>query len=156
MLTAKQTLVWNGPVSPMQMVRSTVSMHVRWRLEHPNLYEYLTRHPLSAHADGVSAIDEVNSTVATNLAEVIAAFYRMLGLDERPAVPLSIGAVGFVESAVTHWLKDPAALPRREFTTQLAEWMWSLLNCPLLKAGITIDPHEPIAPQNPVVPSPVR
>jgi len=155
MLTAKQTLVWNGPVSPMQMVRSTVSMHVRWRIEHPNLYEYLARHPLSNDADGVSAIDEVNSTVAANLAAVIAAFYRTLGLDERPAVPLSIGAVGFVESAVTHWLKDPAALPRREFTTQLADWMWSLLSCTMLKAGINIDPHEPIAPQNPVTPAPV-
>jgi AcrR family transcriptional regulator len=155
MLTAKQTLVWDGPISPMQVVRSTVSMHVRWRIEHPNLYEYLTRHPLSDDADGVSAIDDVNSTVATNLAAVIAAFYRTLGLDERPAVPLSIGAVGFVESAVTHWLKDPAALPRREFTTQLAEWMWSLLNCALLSGGINIDPHKPIAPQNPVVPSPV-
>ncbi len=130
-------------------------MHVRWRIEHPNLYEYLTRHPLSDDADGVSAINDVNSTVAANLAGVIAAFYRTLGLDERPAVPLSIGAVGFVESAVTHWLKDPAALPRREFTTQLAEWMWSLLNCALLKGGINIDPHEPIAPLNPVVPSPV-
>lgn len=149
LLTSKQTLVWDGPVSPMQVVRGTVSMHVRWRIEHPNLYEYLTRHPLGDEANGVSASDEVNSTVAANLAGVIAAFYRTLGLDERPAAPLSIGAIGFVESAVTHWLKDPAPLPRQEFTTQLAEWMWSLLNCALLKGGITIDPHEPIAPQNP-------
>jgi AcrR family transcriptional regulator len=146
MLTAKQPLVWDGPVSPIQVVGSTVSMHVRWRIEHPNLYEYLTRHPLSHDADGVSAINDVNSTVAANLAGVISAFYRTLGLDERPAVPLSIGAVGFVESAVTHWLKDPEALPRREFTTQLTEWMWSLLNCALIKAGIHIDPHEPISP----------
>jgi hypothetical protein len=65
-------------------------MHVRWRIEHPNLYEYLTRHPLSDDADGGSAIDDMNRTVALNLAGVIAAFYRTLGLDERPAVPLSI------------------------------------------------------------------
>src|ERR1700761_7147791 len=37
MLTAKQTLVWDGPVSPMQLVTATVLMHVKWRLEHPNL-----------------------------------------------------------------------------------------------------------------------
>jgi AcrR family transcriptional regulator len=149
LLTAKQTLVWDGPLSPMQVVRGTVSMHVRWRIEHPNLYEYLARHPLSDDAAGVSAIDEVNATTAGTLAGVIATFYRTLGIDERPAVPLSIGAVGFVESAVTHWLKDPAALPRKEFTTQLAEWMWSLLNTALLKAGIQLDPHEPIEPRNP-------
>lgn len=149
MLTTKQTLVWDGPISPMQVVRGTVSMHVNWRIEHPNLYEYLTRHPLSDDADGVSAINEVNSNVAANLARVIAEFYRTLGLDERSAVPLSIGSVGFVESAVTHWLKDPAALPRREFTTQLAEWMWALLNTALVKGGINIDPHAPIAPQEP-------
>ncbi|WP_428342409.1 TetR/AcrR family transcriptional regulator [Mycobacterium sp.] len=155
MLTVKQTLIWDGPLSPMQVVRSTVSMHVRWRMEHPNLYEYLTCHPLSDDDDGVSAIDQVNKTVAANLGGVIAAFYRTLGLDERPALPLSIGAVGFVESAVTHWLKDPAALPRREFVAQLAEWMWSLLSCTMLKGGINIDPHEPIAPLNPIVESPV-
>jgi AcrR family transcriptional regulator len=155
MLTAKQTLVWDGPVSPMQLVRATVSMHVKWRIEHPNLYEYLARHPLSNEADGASAIDEVNRTVAKNLAEVIAAFYRTLGIDERPATTLSIGAVGFVESAVTHWLKDPAALPRKEFVTQLAEWMWALHNSAMVKSGLSIDPNEPVAPRNPEVESPV-
>jgi AcrR family transcriptional regulator len=147
MLTAKQTLVWDVPLSPMQVITSTVSMHVKWRMQHPNLYEYLTRHPLSDDAHGVAAIHDVNRAVARNLAEVIATFYRTLGVDERPAVPLSIGAVGFVESSVTHWLNDPAPLPRKDFTTQLAEWMWSLLNTALLKAGIQIDPHQPVAPQ---------
>jgi AcrR family transcriptional regulator len=149
MLTAKQTLVWDAPMSPMQVVTGTVSMHVRWRVEHPNLYEYLTRHPLSHDARGVAAIHDVNRAVAANLANVIAMFYRTLGVDERPAVPLSIGAVGFVESSVTHWLNDPAPVPRKEFTTQLAEWMWSLLNTALLKAGLEIDPNQPVTPQSP-------
>ena len=90
MLTAKQTLVWDVPLSPMQVITSTVSMHVKWRMQHPNLYEYLTRHPLSDDAHGVAAIHDVNRAVARNLAEVIATFYRTLGVDERPAVPLSI------------------------------------------------------------------
>ena len=148
MLTAKQTLVWDRPISPMQVVSGTVSMHVRWRMDHPNLYEYLTRHSLSDDDHGVPAIHDVNRAVAANLAEVIATFYRTLGIDERPAVPLSIGAVGFVEASVTHWLDDPEPLPRKEFTTQLTEWMWSLLNTALLKAGIHIDPHQPIAPRS--------
>jgi AcrR family transcriptional regulator len=148
MLTAKQTLVWDVPVSLMQLVRASVSMHVKWRLEHPNLYEYLARRPLSDEADGVSAINEVNSAVAKNLAKVIAAYYRTLGIDERPTTSLSIGAVGFIESAVTHWLKDPAGLPRKEFVTQLTEWMWALHNSAFLKAEISVDPHEPIAPLN--------
>jgi len=149
MLTAKQTLVWDGPISPMQVVSGTVSMHVRWRIDHPNLYEYLTRHSLGDDENSVAAIHDVNRAVAANLAEVIAAFYRTLGIDERPAVPLSIGAVGFVEASVTHWLNDPKPLPRKEFTTQLTEWMWSLLNTALLKAGIHIDPHQPVAPRSP-------
>lgn len=146
MLTAKQTLVWDVPVSLMQLIRASVSMHVRWRLEHPNLYEYLARHPLSDEAGGVSAIDEVNNVVATNLAKVIAAYYRTLGVDERPTTSLAFGAVGFIESSTTHWLKDPAGLPRKEFVTQLTDWMWALHNSAFLKAGITVDPHEPIAP----------
>ena len=149
MLTVKQTLVWDGLISPMQLVRSTVSMHVRWRIEHPNLYEYLTRHPLSDDAHGAAAIHDVNRAVAANLAAVIATFYRTLGIDERPAVPLSIGAVGFVESSVTHWLNDPKPLPRKEFTSQLADWMWSLLNTACVKAGLEIDPDQPIAPETP-------
>ena len=147
MLTTKQTLVWDGPISPMQVVRGTVAMHVKWRMEHPSLYEYLTRHPLSDDSRGVAAIHDVNRAVAANLAKVIATFYRTLGIDERPAVPLSIGAVGFVESSVTHWLNDADPLPRKEFTTQLAEWMWSLLNTAVAKGGIVIDPHQPLAPQ---------
>jgi AcrR family transcriptional regulator len=148
MLTAKQTLVWDVPVSLMQLVRASVSMHVRWRLEHPNLYEYLARHPLSDEADGVSAISEVNRAVAHNLAKVIAAYYRTLGIDEGPTTSLSFGAIGFIESAVTHWLKDPAGLPRKEFVTQLTGWMWALHNSAFVKAGISVDPDEPIAPLN--------
>jgi hypothetical protein len=49
---------------------------------------------------------------------------------------------------VTHWLNGPAPLPRKEFVTQLAEWMWALLNTAVLKAGIEIDPHQPVAPQS--------
>ncbi|WP_343572791.1 TetR/AcrR family transcriptional regulator [Mycobacterium sp.] len=149
MLTAKQTLVWDGPASPMQVITGTVSMHLRWRMEHPNLYEYLSRHPLSDDARGVAAIHDVNRAVAKNLAEVVARFYRTLGIDERPAVPLSIGAVGFVEASVTHWLNDPAPLPREELTAQIAEWVWSLMNTAPLKAGIQIEPHEQIAPRSP-------
>ncbi len=148
MLTAQQTIVWDVPASPMQVVTATVVMHVKWRLEHPNLYEYLNRHPLSDDAHGVAAIHDVNRAVAANLAKVIAAFYRAVGVEERPAVPLSIGAVGFVESSVTNWLNDPEPLPRREFITQLAEWMWSLLNTAVTKGGIIVDPDEPIAPLN--------
>jgi AcrR family transcriptional regulator len=146
MLTAKQTLVWDVPVSLMQLVRASVSMHVRWRMEHPNLYEYLARHAVSDEAHGVSAISEVNDAVAKNLAKVIAAYYRTLGIDVRQTTSMSFGAVGFIESAVTHWLKDPAGLPRKEFVTQLTEWMWALHSSTFLKAGIAVDPHKPIPP----------
>jgi hypothetical protein len=36
-------------------------------------------------------------------------------------VTLAFGAVGFVESATTRWLNDPAPAPLPEFTAQLAE-----------------------------------
>jgi hypothetical protein len=130
-----------------------VSAHLRWRIENPNLYEYLTRHSLSEDAHGVSAIRDVNTTVATNLSTVIAAILHTFGLDERPAVPLSFGAVGFVESATTHWLNDRAPLPLTEFTAQLSEWMWSLWDSTLQAGGTHLDPHQPISLQQPVAPS---
>jgi hypothetical protein len=75
----------------MDMITNTVPVHLRLRIGHPNLYEYLTRHSLSDDAHGVAAIRNVNNTVATNLSAVIGAVLRAFGLDERPAVPLSFG-----------------------------------------------------------------
>jgi AcrR family transcriptional regulator len=152
MLTAKQTPTWNATARPMDMITRTVSVHLRWRVENPNLYEYLARHSLSDDAHGVAAIHNVNNTVATNLSVVIRAVLRAFGLDERPAVSLAFGSVGFVESATTRWLNDPAAVPLPEFTAQLSEWMWSLWNSTLQAGGVHLDPHQPIAPQRPEVP----
>jgi AcrR family transcriptional regulator len=145
MLIAKQKPVFNPTRSPMEMITSAVSVHLRWRIEHPNLYEYLTRHSLSEDANGVAAIREVNNTVATNLSTVTGAILRTFGLDESPAVPLSFGAVGFVESATTRWLDDSKPLPLEKFTAQLSEWMWSLWNSTLQSGGVHLDPHQPIA-----------
>lgn len=149
MLIAKQTPGWSMRARPMDMITTTVSAHLRWRIENPNLYEYLSSHPLSDDAHGVAAIHDVNRTVATNLSAVIAAVLRTFGLDERPATPLAFGAVGFVESATTHWLNDPAPLPLPEFTAQLSEWMWGLWNSTLQAGGIHLDPHRTIALQHP-------
>jgi AcrR family transcriptional regulator len=149
MLTARQTPTWNALARPMDMITNTVSAHLRWRIDNPNLYEYLTRHSLSDDARGVAAIHDVNNTVATNLAAANAAILRTFGLDERPAVPLAFGAVGFVESATTRWLSDPALAPLAEFTAQLAEWMWSLWDSTLRAGGIQVDPRQPIASQLP-------
>jgi AcrR family transcriptional regulator len=149
MLTARQTPTWNTTARPMDMITRTVSVHLQWRIENPNLYEYLSRHSLSDDAHGVAAIHTVNTTVATNLSVANAAVLRIFGLDERPAVPLAFGAVGFVESATTRWLDDPARAPLPEFTAQLAEWMWSLWNSTLQAGGIHLDPRQPIASQHP-------
>jgi AcrR family transcriptional regulator len=148
MLTARQTPTWNTTARPMDMITRTVSVHLRWRIENPNLYEYLASHSLSDDAHGVAAIHNVNTTVATNLSAVIGAVLCAFGLDERPAGSLAFGSVGFVESATTRWLDDPARAPLPEFTAQLAEWMWSLWNCTLQSGGIHLDPHQPIASQH--------
>jgi AcrR family transcriptional regulator len=153
MLIAKQTPTWNTTARPIDMITNTVSAHLRWRIKNPNLYEYLTRHSLSDDAHGVTAIQDVNTTVATNLSSVIGAVLRTFDLDERPAVPLAFGAVGFIESATTHWLNNPEPSPLLEFTTQLSEWMWSLWNSTLQSGGVHLDPHQPMALQLPIAPS---
>lgn len=148
MLIARQTPGWSVRARPMDMITTTVSAHLRWRIENPNLYEYLSRHSLSDDAHGVAAIHDVNRTVATNLSTVIAAVLGTFGLDEHLAMPLAFGAVGFVESATTHWLNDPAPLPQPEFTAQLSEWMWALWDNTLQSGGIHLDPRQPIALQH--------
>jgi AcrR family transcriptional regulator len=152
MLIGAQKPLWNPKGSPIEVVTKAVSAHLRWRIEHPNLYEYLTRNSLSDDVNGVAAIREVNSAVARNLSDLIAAYLSAFGLDEGPAEPLSFGIVGFVESAATHWLNSPAPLPMEEFTAQLAEWIWLLLSSTLQAGGIHLDPHQPIAAPTDITP----
>jgi AcrR family transcriptional regulator len=146
MLIPEQEPVWNSTGSPMEMVIAGVSVHLRWRIEHPNLYGYLTRHSMSDDENGVAAIREVQSIIAGNLSALIAAYLTAFGVDERPAEPLGFGIAGFVESAVTRWLDDPASVSHDEFTAQLAEWVWLLLDNTLQASGVHLDPHQPLAP----------
>ena len=67
MLIAAQQPVWNPTGRPMDMITNAVSRHLRWRVDHPNLYEYLTLHPLSDDVNGIAAIREVNNAVAGNV-----------------------------------------------------------------------------------------
>jgi AcrR family transcriptional regulator len=145
MLIAAQKPVWNPTGRPIEMITHAVSRHLRWRVEHPNLYEYLTLHPLSDDVNGVAAIREVSSAVAGNVAGQLEGYLWAVGLNEPPARTLSFGIVGFVESATTHWLNNPAPQPLPEFTAQLAEWIWALLSNTLQSGGIHLDPHQPIA-----------
>lgn len=143
MLIAAQRPLRNPTGSAIEVVTNAVSAHLRWRIEHPNLYGYLTRHSLSDDANGVAAIREVNNAVAANLSEVVGAYLRASELDDRNAEPLCFGIVGFVESATTHWLNSPAPQPLGEFTAQVAEWSWLLLSSALQAGGIHLDPHQP-------------
>jgi len=149
MLIARQTPGWDATATPMDMITRTVSVHLRWRIEHPSLYEYLARHSLSDDANGVAAIHHVNTTAAGNLAEFNGAIFRMFGLDERLAAPLCFGAVGFIECAATQWLNDPAPAALPEFAALLSEWMWALWDKTLQSSGIRLDPHQPLALQQP-------
>jgi AcrR family transcriptional regulator len=145
MLIAAQRPVWNPTGRPMDMITHSVARHLRWRVDHPNLYEYLTRHSLSDDVDGVPAIRQVTNAVATNMAGHVGGYFSAVGVDDQPVESLSFGAVGLVESATTHWLNSAERLPLAEFTAQVAEWIWALLGNALQSAGIRLDPHQPLA-----------
>jgi AcrR family transcriptional regulator len=145
MLIAAQRPVFNPTGRPIEIITHAVSRHLRWRVDHPNLYEYLTLHPLSDDAHGVAAIREVNRAVAGSVAGQLEGYLWAVGLDKPPAEALSFGIVGFVESATTHWLNNPARPPLAEFTAQLAEWIWALLSSTLQSGGISLDPRQPMS-----------
>ena len=64
MLIAAQRPVWNPTGRPIEMITHAVSRHLRWRVDHPHLYEYLTLHPLSDDVNGVAAIrDELGPSL---------------------------------------------------------------------------------------------
>jgi AcrR family transcriptional regulator len=147
MLISAQRPVWNPTGRPIEMIAHAVSRHLRWRIDHPHLYEYLTLHPLSDDVNGVAAIREVNSAVAGSVAGQLEGYFWAVGLGHAPVEPLSFGMVGLVESATTYWLNSPAPLPLGEFKAQLAEWIWALLSNTLQSRGIHLDPYQPIAPR---------
>ena len=129
---------------PIEMITHAVSRHLRWRIDHPHVYEYLTLHPLSDDVNGVAAIREVNSAVAGSVAGQLEGYFWAVGSGEAPVEPLSVGMVGLVESVATHWLNNPAPLPLAEFTAQVAQWIWALVSNTLQSSGIQLDPQEPI------------
>jgi AcrR family transcriptional regulator len=136
---------WKPTGSPMEMAITGVSLHVRWLIDHPNLYRYLVWHSMAGDAGGVRAIDDIKATLGAGLSRVLAAYFSAFGLDTYPAQSLGFGLVGFVESAAIRWLDDPAALPHDEFIKQLAGWCWLLVDNVLRAGGIDLDPHQPLA-----------
>ncbi len=136
---------WKPTGSPMDMVTTSVSVHLHWLIDQPNLYRYLARHSLTDDADGVSAIDDIKTTLGADLSRLIAAYLSAFGVDTHPAESLAFGIVGFVESAAIRWLDDPVPLSEDQFTTQLAEWIWLLVDNTFQAGGIHLDPHQSLA-----------
>jgi AcrR family transcriptional regulator len=137
--------VWNPSGSPLEMVTVGVGAHIHWLTNNTNLYLYLSCHSLTAEPDAPDAITYIRETVGALLAKLLTDYLNAFGLDPGPGEPLGFGVFGLVDSAARQWLRQPGAYSQEEFISQLADWVWLLLDTTLRAGGVQLDPHAPLA-----------
>lgn len=144
LVTAELEPVWNPQGSPMEMISTAVSTHLRWLTEHGNLYRYLTKRSLSGSADGPDAVTDVKSSIAQHLSALFDTYFELLGIEGVPAEPLGYGLVGYVDAAATRWLERPGDVTLDEMIDQLTRAIWAVLDEILERHGIVLDPSDPL------------
>jgi len=136
--------MWHPNGTPMEIITFGVRTHIRWLVEHRNLYRYLARHSLADGLPAVDAIADVKATIGAHLTQLVGAYLAAFGLDQEPAEPLGYGIVGLVESATGRWLDSRAPGSADECAERLAGWVWLLLDHTLREGGVRLDPNRPL------------
>lgn len=145
LITEELEPVWNPQGSPMEMITTAVSTHLRWLTEHSHLYRYLTRHSLTGSSGDPHASTDIKTAIATHLTRMFGGYLAAFELDARPAETIAFGLVGYVESATTRWLNNPEGLPLDDLVEHLTEAIWTILDHTLRSGGVDLDPHQPLA-----------
>lgn len=140
--------VWNPHGTPMQMIRTAISTHIGWLVEHGPLYRYLTVHALSARAGGRDVMTDVKTSIARHLTQLFEHHLHEIGGADRVAEPIAFGLVGLVDSTTTGWLDSAGPMGRDELTELLTGWVWRLLDDTLRAQGIELDPCAPLVLPN--------
>lgn len=145
MLFAALAEVWSPIGIPYQIVTGWVGTYVGWVSENSNLYRYVIRHAVGDGTTRGDVVTDIKTTIGTHFSQWFTAYWMAFGVDPQPARPLAFGIVGFMESATTHWLDNPAHISQDELISQLAQWVWCLIDNTLQAGGVHLDPNAPLA-----------
>ncbi|NBE53490.1 TetR/AcrR family transcriptional regulator [Streptomyces boluensis] len=136
------TLSFDGTVE--EAVRRVVSAHLDWVSQHPRLYAYMG---VGEHAMGDgSLVADTKTAIALMLSERFSDVLKALGVQEAPLRSVAVGVVGFVDTAVNQWVRDPAReLSEEELRTMLCRSVWAILDATLRGLSVELSPQQRVA-----------
>jgi AcrR family transcriptional regulator len=144
MLNAELAPLWTPHGSMAQIIEASVGAHVRFLVDHRNLYRYLARCSLGEDGSAPDAIADIKLTIGTQLCQLFAVYLNAFGVDTDPQ-PLAFAIVGLVESSAGRWLDQPGSTSAERLVAELVRWIWLLVDDTLRAGGVQLDRDEPLA-----------
>ncbi|SDK30285.1 TetR/AcrR family transcriptional regulator [Streptomyces indicus] len=136
------TLTFDGTIE--ESVRRVVSAHLDWVSQHPRLYAYMG---VGEHAMGDgSLVADTKTAIALMLGERFGEVLEALGVRGAPIRSVAVGIVGFVDTAVNQWVRDPQReLSEEELRTMLCRSVWAVLDATLRNLGVELSPDQRVS-----------
>ncbi len=136
------TLSFDGTVE--ESVHRVVGAHLDWVSQHPRLYAYMgvAEHSMS---DG-SLVADTKTAIALMLRERFCDVLSALGVQQAPIRSVAVGIVGFVDTAVNQWMRDPEPeLSEDELRAMLCRSVWAVLDAALRDFGVELSPQQRVS-----------
>jgi AcrR family transcriptional regulator len=131
--------------SPRQIISASISEHLGWIEEHPNLYRFLAQHAYAVALTGEPAVDDAKAVFATELTGLLQRYLALLGVDTSPGERVIVGVVGMVDATATWWLEH-RDVPRPSLTAALTEQVWLIIEHTARGLGLDLDPDAALPP----------
>ncbi|MCQ4211920.1 TetR/AcrR family transcriptional regulator [Streptomyces longispororuber] len=136
------TLSFDGTIE--EAVHRVVGAHLDWVAQHPRLYAYMG---VGEHAMGDgSLVADTKTAIALMLSERFGDVLKALGVAEAPIRSVAVGIVGFVDTAVNQWVRDPQREQSEDaLRAMLCRSVWAVLDATLRDLGVELSPQQRVA-----------
>lgn len=124
-----------GP-APRELLHAGVDAYLTLLEANPELYRFVSRHPLVGDADSAT---DFSTVVAELLTRHLAEHLAGCGLDPAFASPWGEAVVGFINAASLWWLDHRDAMTRPQLTAYLGALLWGGVAGVLQAAGEDAD-----------------
>lgn len=131
--------------SPRDIISASISEHLGWIEEHPNLYRFLAQHAYAVALTGEPAVDDAKAVFATELTALLQRYLTLLGVKTSPAERVIVGVVGMVDATAAWWLEH-GDVARAALTAELAEQVWLIIDHTARGLGLHLDPDAALPP----------
>ncbi|MFD8565570.1 TetR/AcrR family transcriptional regulator [Streptomyces sp. NPDC057694] len=136
------TLTFDGTIE--ESVERVVGAHLDWVAQHPRLYAYMG---VGEHSMGDgSLVADTKTAIALMLSERFGDVLKALGVPQAPIRSVAVGIVGFVDTSVDQWVRDPEPeVSEKELRVMLCRSVWAVLEATLRDLGVELSPQHRVA-----------